>query len=99
MPVARVVSTEILPVPESRRLQRINIDFSGQPGFAEKDLKPDVWSTAGALSNIRMTREDEVVRLSFDLDPGASPVVELHAALADSSSQQTETWLFRWTPE
>lgn len=99
-PIARVVTTEISSAPESKRLQRITIDFSGQPGFAAKDLRPDVWTTAGALSNISIVPgTNERVRLSFDLDPGASPVVELHAALADSSSQQTETWLFRWTPE
>ncbi len=98
--VARVVSTQIALAPESRSLQRISIDFAGAPGFASKSLRPDVWSTAGLVSNIR-TRllAPERVRLSFDLDPGMSAVIELHAALADPHSQQTETWLFRWTPE
>ena len=69
-------------------------------GFAAKDLRPDVWATSGVLSNIQITSDaDALVRLTFDLEPGASPVIELHAALANSTSQQTETWLFRWTPE
>jgi glucan biosynthesis protein len=59
-----------------------------------------VWATSGVLSNIHVTSDaDALVRLTFDLEPGASPVIELHAALANSTSQQTETWLFRWTPE
>lgn len=99
-PVARVVSTAIATAPESERLQRIAIDFRGVSGFAAKDLRPDVWATSGVLSNIHITHDaDALVRLTFDLEPGSSPVIELHAALANSTSQKTETWLFRWTPE
>ncbi|MDP3494409.1 MAG: glucan biosynthesis protein [Hyphomonadaceae bacterium] len=98
--IARVMSTRIERAPEGTRLQRITIDFAGQPGFASKDLRPDVWATSGVISNIQIIPgADTRVLLSFDLEPGASPVIELHAALADSNSQQTETWLFRWTPE
>ena len=98
--IARVVSTRIERAPESKRLQRITIEFAGQSGFAIKDLRPDVWATSGVISNIQIIPGANTrVQLSFDLEPGASPVIELHAALADSNSQQTETWLFRWTPE
>ena len=98
--IARVTSTLMERAPESRRLQRITVDFTGQPGFAAMDLRPDVWATSGVISNIRIIPDtDTRVRLSFDLEPGAAPVIELHAALADFNSQQTETWLFRWTPE
>ena len=98
--IARVTSTRIERAPESKRLQRITVDFTGQSGFAIKDLRSDVWATSGVISNIQIIPgADTRVRLSFDLEPGASPLIELHAALADSNSQQTETWLFRWTPE
>jgi glucans biosynthesis protein len=97
--VAKVVATHVGPAPESKRVQRIVIDFTGDAAFAAKDLSPDVWSTAGAISNIQISALPAGRRLSFDLDPGAAQVVELHAALADKISQQTETWLFRWTPE
>lgn len=97
---ARVIATNIALAPESRTLQRISIDFSGPASFGTKQLRPDVWSTSGAISNIQVTPvANDRVRLSFDLDPGKSAVIEMHAALADSHSQQTETWLFRWTPE
>jgi len=99
-PVARAVSTHVAPAPEGAHVQRFTIEFQGAPDFAAKDLHADVWATSGALSNIRLVPgADARMTLFFDLDTGASPVIELHAALADSNSQQTETWLFRWTPE
>ncbi len=98
--IARVIATDVALAPESQSLQRISIDFAGAPDFATKPLRPDVWSTSGVLSNISVTLlADDRARVCFDLDPGKSAVIELHAALADSRSQQTETWLFRWTPE
>ena len=39
------------------------------------------------------------VRLAFDFDSKNAPAIDLHAALRNATSQQTETWLFRWTPE
>lgn len=97
---ARVIATQVAPAPESTRLYRFVIDFEGAPGFAAKTLIPDVWSTSGAISNIHVTGDAATrARLSFDLDPGKSAAIELHAALAGPLSQQTETWLFRWTPE
>jgi glucans biosynthesis protein len=97
--VAKVAATHVGLAPESTRVQRIVIDYSADAAFAMKQLTPDVWSTSGKISNIQLSALPTSQRLSFDLDPGASQVVELHAALADSFSQQTETWLFRWTPE
>lgn len=96
---AKVVESRITPAPESKGLQRIAISFSGDEAFATKPLNPDVWANGGVISNIQISPLPGGRRLSFDLDPGASPVVELHAALADSTSQKTETWLYRWTPE
>lgn len=96
---AKVVESSITPAPESKSLHRVAINFSGDAAFATKPLTPDVWANGGAISNIQISALPDGRRLSFDLDPGASPVVELHAALADSTSQQTETWLYRWTPE
>lgn len=99
-PVARAVSTHVVPAPESARIQRFTIEFQGTAGFAAKDFSADVWATSGAVSNIRIVPgADTTATLFFELDAGAAPVVELHAALTDSTSQKTETWLFRWTSE
>lgn len=96
---ARVIESRIMAAPESKSLQRIAINFAGDAAFATKPLTPDVWANGGAISNVQIAPISGGRRLSFDLEPGSSPVVEIHAALADSTSQQTETWLYRWTPE
>ena len=91
--------------PETDRLRRFDITFEADAALPEGQLKPDVWSAGGKMSNIRIARDgDRRARLRFDLEPGAASVVELHAALTNSptggeTSQLTETWLFRWTPE
>lgn len=98
--LARVVSTEVGLAPETNSLRRFDLTFEADAPLPAGLLKPDVWSAGGKLSNIRVARDgDRRARLRFDLEPGAAPVVELHAALGGETSQLTETWLFRWTPE
>ena len=100
----RVVSTQIEKLPDAGpdevALHRFAIDFLSDADAAAPLLHPDVWSAGGVISNISLTNEaGGIARLVFDLDPGAEQQIELHAALTDNSRQQTETWLFRWTPE
>lgn len=103
--LARVISTEVGLAPETDRLRRFDIGFESAALIPAGAITPDVWSAGGKLSNIRVARDGEHrLRLRFDLEPGAAPVVELHAALTQTvaggeTSQLTETWLFRWTPE
>jgi periplasmic glucans biosynthesis protein len=97
---AHVISTEVGFAPETNRVHRFDIVFESDAQLSAGPLTPDVWSTAGELSNIRVTHEgDTRAHLRFDLEPGKAPVIELHAALTDQTNQLTETWLFRWTPE
>jgi len=101
----RVVATQVaelaaVDAASETAAQRFTISFSGDTDLAATALRPDVWSTGGAISNISLTTEaGGIARLTFDLDPGAEQQIELHAALTDEFHQQTETWLFRWTPE
>ena len=103
--LARVILTEVSMAPETDRVRRFDITFEADAPIPIGLLKPDVWSAGGVLSNIRVARDsDRRARLRFDLEPGAASVVELHAALTHApvgseTSQLTETWLFRWTPE
>jgi glucans biosynthesis protein len=98
--LAKVTATHVSALPQNASAKRVTIDFAGSAAFANaKLLKPDVWSTAGVVSNIQISSLPHGQRLTFDLDPGSAQAIELHAALADDTSQQTETWLFRWTPE
>lgn len=96
---ARVVSTRVAPAADNPALRRFTLEFAGAPLISEGALRPDLWSTAGRLSSISVRRNASgAATLSFDLEPGDAPVIELHAALT-GSSQLTETWLFRWTPD
>ena len=103
--LAHVVATEVGLAPETDRVRRFDLTFEADAPLPSGALKPDVWSAGGKLANIRVARDGERrVRLRFDLEPGAASVVELHAALTHApmggeTSQLTETWLFRWTPE
>lgn len=96
---ARIVSTRVAAVDGHPGLRRFTLEFAGAGLIAEGALKPDLWATAGRLSGITVSRNASgAATLSFDLEPGDAPVIELHAALT-GSSQLTETWLFRWTPD
>lgn len=96
---ARVTATRVAAVDGNPALRRFTLEFAGANLISEGALKPDLWATAGRLSGISVRRNASgAATLSFDLEPGDAPVIELHAALA-GSSQLTETWLFRWTPD
>lgn len=98
----QVIATQVVQAPSSygaSPVSRFTISFAGDANAATT-LHPDVWSAGGTISNISLTPEaGGIAQLAFDLDPGAAQQIELHAALTDDSQQQTETWLFRWTPE
>lgn len=95
---ARVVSTRVATI--DGKLQRFTLEFAGGGLISEGALRPDLWSTAGRLSSISVRRNAAgAATLTFDLDPGDAPVIELHAALTGGPSPLTETWLFRWTPD
>ena len=81
---------------EQTRRQFI-IEFSG--GDLSGKIEADVKANAGELSNIvpHVNSETGGYRLSFELDPKGTDVVELRALLARDGKPVSETWLFRWT--
>lgn len=98
-PIATVASTRTGAKPDGSR--HFVIDFAGDPHFAAAAQTADLWANAGEIRNAVISDGPDAWsrRLSFDLDPKGAPAIELHAALSDETSQLTETWLFRWTPE
>jgi glucans biosynthesis protein len=101
-PIARVVSTRTGASPHARNLRRFVIDFAAEGASTLSPASlPDVGGSAGAISNATVADGGAPgrVRLTFDLDPKGATAIDLHAALRNETSQQTETWLFRWTPE
>ena len=96
-PPAPVVRTLGGAGPDNTRL--FVLDFANlPPGPA---LRPDVTSDKGVLSEINALPYPEAGgwRVSFHLQPGREPVIELHARLVDGAGRAaSETWLYRWTP-
>nr|WP_314075328.1 glucan biosynthesis protein G [uncultured Roseococcus sp.] len=58
-----------------------------------------VENSAGTLRNVVLhaNRETGGMRLSFELDPGNTRVIELRARLRRGETPISETWAFRWT--
>ncbi len=62
-------------------------------------LRADVTSDKGELRHV-VSQPNPVTggwRISFELQPGREPTVELHARLLDGDTPVSETWLYRWT--
>jgi glucans biosynthesis protein len=97
-PVARLLATRSGATPNSPQTRRFVIDFANAPGLGS--AKADVWASAGEVRDVHIETTDQGGRrVSFDLDPKGAPLIELRAALVDGGVQQSETWLFRWTPD
>jgi glucans biosynthesis protein len=99
--LAAVSATRIGAKADGSGLRHVVIDFAGDHHFAASVQLADVWASAGEIRNVAVSDGPDAMsrRLSFDLDPKGATAIELHAALRDDTSQLTETWLFRWTPE
>ena len=97
-PVARVVGSRSGATPNSPQTRRFVVDFANAPGLGS--ATGDVWASTGEVRDVHIeTTDSGGRRVSFDLDPKGAPLVELRAALVDGGVQQSETWLFRWTPD
>ncbi|HXZ68327.1 MAG TPA: glucan biosynthesis protein G [Alphaproteobacteria bacterium] len=76
------------------------IDYTPEVQSADSSPpQPAVSASSGTVSNIVVQPNPHSGgwRLSFQLDPGNAPLVELRAALKRSDAPITETWLYRWT--
>ncbi len=99
--LAKVSSTRTGPSFDGKRRIFI-VDFTGT-GRTMEDLKLDVGSSAGKLSNLVLQSNPltKSVRASFELDPADADVAELRLRLmrgAPSGDRPvSETWLYRWT--
>jgi glucans biosynthesis protein len=81
----------------SNNIRNFVLNISG----LKPDIKPrlDVTSDKGKLLNLLMQPDPKQGgwRISFDLDPGREPLVELHGRLMQGDVPLTETWMYRWT--
>ena len=76
------------------------IDLTGPLVKDAKDLPAvDLSASAGKISNVSVQRNLEIsgVRVTFELAPGDSQLVELRCVLKAGDQAVSETWLYRWT--
>lgn len=76
------------------------IDFAG-PGTAEFSELPqaDVSTNTGSVANVVIQRHLPIngLRVTFDLKPNGTPVVELRCQLRSGGTARSEIWIYRWT--
>lgn len=76
------------------------IDFEGPAvrDFAELP-QAEVSASAGNIANVVVQRNPEVpgVRVSFELNPNGTELVELRLGLKVNNQLISESWLYRWT--
>jgi periplasmic glucans biosynthesis protein len=98
--LATVASTRIgRAAKKGTRLVVIDL-VGGRLSTLADDAKPQVDAAAsrGVLRNPVAYRNENPGgwRISFELEPGDAPVVELRARLRDAHGPLSETWLYRW---
>ena len=85
------------------RRRRFMIEFTGDV-LADVNAAPEVTARAHAsnanVSALRvvLVRDQKAARVTFDLEAGAEPNIELRLILEGAGKQISETWLYRWTP-
>ncbi|HVY64359.1 MAG TPA: glucan biosynthesis protein [Gammaproteobacteria bacterium] len=96
--LARVVATRSGAALQNQDQRSFVIDYRGR-GPIPQDLKPEVWSSGGAVLNARghVLPGTDIYRASFELDPGREDTVELRLVLTSNGKPWGETWLYRWS--
>ena len=97
VPLARVVATRSgLSVDRQRRL--FVIDFVDLPAEALEPVA-EVSASTGVIMNVtaRPSPEEDLYRVSFEMDPGDETLVEMRLVLVGPTGPSSETWLYRWT--
>jgi glucans biosynthesis protein len=96
--VAKVIASRSGRHPDMPAIRKFIVDYSGDVDLST--AVPEVWASSGEVRNITLMPGDgNGRRLSFDLDPKGSRIVELRGSLKVNGVPQSETWLFRWTPD
>lgn len=85
------------------RRRRFLVEFTGDmlaDAGATPDVTPRAYASSAQVSNLRCVhvREQKAARVTFDVEAGADPNVELRLILETAGRQISETWLYRWTP-
>lgn len=96
---SRVAKTFIGPAKKAGALLFV-IDFEGPAVKGVSSLPlPELSASAGTITNVVVQKNAEVegVRVTFELQPASSEVIELRLALKAADQYISESWLYRWT--
>jgi glucans biosynthesis protein len=97
--LARVVATRTGRPIDAAAERAFVVDFRAPAGAVPEDLELHLTGSAGRILDPRgvVVAADDAYRVSFELDPERSDVVELRLVLAAAGKPWSETWLYRWT--
>jgi glucans biosynthesis protein len=75
------------------------VDFHAPGGAVPEGLELHLTGSTGRILDPRgvAVEPEEAYRVSFELDPERSDVVELRLVLTAAGKPWSETWLYRWT--
>lgn len=84
------------------RRRRFLVDFTGDrlsDAATVTAIRASITATPGAIHNLRLWPypERKLMRVGFEVDPGAENLSELRLILQAGAQPVSETWLNRWT--
>ncbi|MFN3892604.1 MAG: glucan biosynthesis protein [Beijerinckiaceae bacterium] len=89
--------------PPNARRRRFMVEFRGD-ALADVARNPEITARVTAAqgsvmsSRLMLARHEKAARVTFDLDAGNEPNMELRLLLESAGKPISETWLYRWTP-
>lgn len=98
-PLARVAATRTGIAINNTNRRVIVIDFRKSPPWSE-NLAVKASASHGELIGLshRTLPDSDIVRVSFEFDPGDERVIEFQLSLTAGDEPESETWMYRWTP-
>jgi glucans biosynthesis protein len=96
---ARFVKTRAGTARDGNKLFVLDVAKPSQWLPPIEEIKADILASKGALSHVVLQANPETggMRVSFELDPGDAPLIELRCALMHAGKPLSETWLYQWT--
>lgn len=84
------------------RRRRFSVDFTGErlaDAGVVASTRATITTTQGAIHSVRLWPypERKLMRVGFEVDPGAENLTELRLVLQSGGQPVSETWLNRWT--
>lgn len=98
-PIARVAATRSGQSLHDPDLRVVVVDFRKEQAWSE-GVKPTAWSGRTEILNLyhRMLPDSDIMRVSFEFEPGGESEIEFQLSLESESDPESEIWMYRWSP-